>query len=102
VEQRRDAEALQLRPQRVVPPVVGLERLDGRVELEAADAVLLDQPAAARMPAAPRAGSIDPNGMSTSGCSEAAWAISSLDRVGCPVASSESTVKTTAAIFCAR
>jgi hypothetical protein len=80
VEQRRDAEALQLLVERVDRPVVGLEGLDRRVELEPPDAVLLDQ--LAGQPDTPRAGSTEPNGMSTSGCSAARSAISSLDSAG--------------------
>jgi hypothetical protein len=50
------------------------------------------------MPATPRAGSIEANGISTSGYSAAACAISSFDSAGCPVAASVSTVKMTAAM----
>src|SRR5215470_16413369 len=49
-------------------------------------------------PAAPRAGSIDANGMITSGLAAAASATSSLGTGGCPVADSASTVNTTHAI----
>jgi hypothetical protein len=54
------------------------------------------------MPDSPRAGSTEPKGMRTSGCSAARSAISSLDSAGWPVAISVSTLKTTAAMFLAR
>src|SRR4051794_30768545 len=44
VEERRDAQGLQLFVQRIVLPVVGLEGLQARVELEPAHPVLLDEP----------------------------------------------------------
>ena len=53
---------------------------------------------ASRAPARPRAGSMDANGMITSGLSAAAWATSSFGTGGSPVAASASTVKTTQAI----
>ena len=49
--------------------------------------------------AAPRSGSTEPNGISTSEYSAAESAISSLDSAGCPVAVDASTVNTTAAMF---
>jgi hypothetical protein len=51
-----------------------------------------------RAPVRPFAGSTLANGISTSGCSAAASAISSLEMARCPVADSTSTVNTTAAI----
>ena len=68
------------------------------MEFEAADTVPADQARACRAPARPRAGSMEANGMITSGCSAAASATSSLGTGGCPLAASASTVNTTQAI----
>nr|BFE78346.1 hypothetical protein GCM10020093_009470 [Planobispora longispora] len=72
------------------------------MELEAADPVLLHQPPGPPGAARPRQGSMLAKGISASGCSAQAAAISSLGIGGCPVALSASTVKTTAAIFRSR
>ena len=72
------------------------------MELEAPDAVLLDQAAGLLTPALPRNGSMLANGMSTSGLAAAASATSSLGTGAVPVACSASTVKTTAAILRSR
>ena len=48
---------------------------------------------------APRSGSTEPNGISTSACLAASSAISALEIGGWPVAVDASTVKTTAAMF---
>ena len=102
VEQRGHAELLQRLVERVEAHVVRLERLQARVELEPAHAVLGHEPARPGTAAFPACGSTEPNGIRTSACSAAASAISSLDSAGCPVPAGASTVKTTAAMLRAR
>jgi hypothetical protein len=53
VEERRDAQGLQLVVQRIMLPVVGLEGLHARVELEPAHPVLLDEPPGSADPGDP-------------------------------------------------
>ena len=68
------------------------------MELEAADTVPGNQAAGLPGTGRPRAGSMEANGMITSGCSAAASATSSLGTGGWPLAASASTVNTTQAI----
>ena len=101
VEQRGDAEFGESLVERVAA-VVGLECLKAGVELEATYAVSVTSRRAAVIAACPACGSTEPKGISTSACSAAWSAISSLERAGWPVAAAASTVNTTAAMRRAR
>ena len=67
------------------------------MELEAADAVIGDQPAGAATAASPVSGSTEPNGMSTSACAAAPVGHLRAGQPGVTVAVVASTVNTTAA-----